>query len=319
VSLPFLIVSNTFSNIIRSEGKANIAMIGMIVGNILNIILDPIMIFLFGWGIAGAAVATVIGNVAAAVFYFVHIVSGHSIFSVSPKYFTFGDGVCKNVFKIGFPASLNNLLMSLSQIITNIFMGNINQDAVGGLGVALKVNMITVMLLIGLGTGIQPLLGYCYGARNVKRFSGVMKFSTAIAIGLSIVMSLITYFLAGPLVKAFISVDSQVQYGTMFVKILVISGPILGILFVMINALQAMGSAIPSLILSASRQGIIYIPLLIIINLIFRTENALVMAQPITDYLATVLAVVLFFIAFIKFKNSVKDEENQKTKNICEN
>ncbi|MBQ2717197.1 MAG: MATE family efflux transporter [Clostridia bacterium] len=312
IALPFLIVSNAFSNIIRAEGKANVAMIGMIIGNMLNVVLDPIMISVLDWGIAGAAVATVVGNVAATLFYFFHIISKNSIFSISLKDYAFRNGILSNVLKIGLPASLNNILMSLSNIVVNNFMQGFCDDAVGGLGVAFKVNTITVMLLIGLGTGIQPLLGYCYGARNVKRFESVIKFSVVVAFIMSIVMSLISFLLSGPLVRAFIEVESQVGYGTAFVKILVISGPILGLLFVMINALQAMGAAIPSLILSASRQGIIYLPLLLVINALTESENMLVLTQPITDYLAVILAVVLFIITFKKFKKRVDGENLTK-------
>lgn len=308
--IPFLIVSNAFSNLIRAEGKANVAMLGMVIGNLLNVVLDPVMIFGFNWGIAGAAVATVIGNVFACAFYFVNIVFRESIFSLNPKYFQ-ARGVFFNIVKIGFPASLNSILLSLSNIIANLFIVAISEDAVGGLGVAFKVNMITVMLLIGLGSGIQPLLGYCYGSKNVKRFSEVMKFSCTLALIMSVVMSLITYVLAVPLVQAFVNVESQVAYGSEFVKILVISGPILGILFVMINALQGMGAAVPSLVMSASRQGIFYIPLLLIITALTNTANWIVMAQPITDYFATALSVLLFLRTYKKFKQSATVENSE--------
>ncbi len=320
ISLPFLIVSNAFSNIIRAEGKANVAMIGMIIGNMLNVILDPIMISVLGWGIAGAAWATVFGNVFAFVFYLFHILSKNSIFSISLKDYSAKNGIFSGVFKIGIPASLNSMLMSVSNIVVNNFMSAFCDDAVGGLGIAFKVNTITVMLLIGLGTGIQPLLGYCFGAKNVKRFTGVMKFSCVLAFIMSVIMSLVTFFLSEPLVMAFIKVQTQIDYGTTFVKILLISGPVLGVLFVMINALQAMGAAIPSLILSASRQGIIYIPLLIIINALTNTEFMLVLTQPITDYCAVILAVCLFLLTFKKFKKAVeKVEENNQAEVQAQN
>ncbi len=308
--IPFLIVSNAFSNIIRAEGKANIAMMGMIIGNMLNVILDPIMIFTFNLGIAGAAIATVVGNVFASVFYTWHVLSKNSIFSISLKNYSYKNGILGGVLKIGVPASLNSMLMSLSNIVVNNFMGVFGDNAVGGLGIAFKVNTITVMLLIGLGTGIQPLLGYCYGAKNQKRFVGVMKFSVLVALIMSGIMTAVTFFLSGPLVELFIKVPEQVGYGSTFVKILLISGPILGVLFVMINAMQAMGEAIPSLILSASRQGIVYIPLLIIINALTESPQMLVYTQPITDYIATILAITLFLFVYKKFKNSI--EQTQK-------
>lgn len=160
----FVIISNCFSNIIRAEGQAGKAMMGQLIGNLLNVVLDPIMILLFGWGIAGAAVATVIGNLFGAVYYIYYILRGKSILSISLKDFTVKEGVCRGVLAIGIPASLGSLLMSVSQIVVNSQMANYGDMAVAGIGVAMKVTMMTGMICIGMGQGVQPLLGYCVGA-----------------------------------------------------------------------------------------------------------------------------------------------------------
>lgn len=300
VGVPFLVVSNSFSNIIRSEGKANKAMMGMIVGNLANIILDPIMILMFGWGIAGAAIATVIGNVLGTGFYMKHLLSEESILSINPKDYMVKNQIAKGVLVIGIPASVNSMMMSFSNIIINNFMSAHGDMAVAGLGVAMKVNMIVVMLLIGLGTGIQPLLGYCYGAGNRERFKGVLKFSLLLGLGISLIMTAICYFGAAGMVRAFLEDEDAFTYGMQFARTLILSGPILGILFVFINALQAMGAALPSLILSISRQGIIYIPVLFLFNNIFDSARMLVAAQPVTDYISVCLAAVLFLFAYKK-------------------
>lgn len=301
VGVPFLIVSNSFSNIIRAEGKANKAMMGMILGNITNIILDPIMILGLGWNVAGAAVATVIGTVVSALFYIYHFVSKKSMLSIHPRNYMAGSGIAKGVLSIGIPASLNSILMSASNIVVNNLMAHHGDMAVAGLGVAMKVNMIVVMLLIGVGTGIQPLLGYCFGAGNRKRFVGVLKFSLCLAVGLSAVMTVICYAGAGPMVKAFLEDADAYGYGMEFARTLIISGPVLGILFVLVNTIQAMGAAIPSLVLSVARQGFVYLPVLLIFNSVFDSARMLVMAQPVTDYMAVLLAAILYFVAFHKY------------------
>ena len=107
LGIPFLIVGNAFSNIIRSEGQANIAMAGMIIGNVINIVLDPVMIIGFKWNVAGAAIATVLGNVFSAVFYIVHVLSKRSLLSISIKDYTLESGVWKGVFAIGIPVTLD--------------------------------------------------------------------------------------------------------------------------------------------------------------------------------------------------------------------
>lgn len=298
--IPFLIVSNAFSNIIRSEGQANKAMMGMIIGNLVNIVLDPVMILGLGWNVAGAAVATVLGNVCSTVIYVLHLLSAKSMLSINPKNYSAKRQISMGVFAIGIPASLNSILMSVSNIVINKFMAVHGDLQLAGLGVAMKVNMIAVMLLIGVGTGIQPLLGYCYGAGNKKRYQSVLKFSLGLAFGLSCVMTAICYLGAAPLARAFLENEEAFQYAFAFSRIYIMSGPILGILFVFMNAIQSMGAAIPSLILSVSRQGIIYFPILLTINALSNTPQHLAMTQPVTDYLAAALSVVLFIIAYRK-------------------
>lgn len=296
--IPFLVLSNAFSNILRAEGKATLAMLGMIVGNLMNIVLDPIMILGFGWNVKGAAVATVIGNISAAAIYVGHYIFGKSLLSIRLKDYSVKERIVGGVFAIGIPASLNSIMMSTSNIVINNLMNHHGDMAVAGLGVAIKVNMVAVMLLIGLGTGIQPLLGYCYGAGKRERYKGIMKFSLLLAVCMSLIMSLICYLGAKPMVNAFLTEKEALENGIRFARIFIISGPILGILFVMINAIQSMGAMLPSLVLSLSRQGIIYIPVLLTMNAVFQTKQALVAAQPTADYLATTLAVILFIVTF---------------------
>ena len=205
------------------------------------------------------------------------------------------------MLSIGIPASLNSILMSFSNIMINSFMAKHGDLQLAGLGVAMKVNMIAVMLLIGVGTGIQPLLGYCFGSGNSKRYRSVLKFSLCFAICLSIIMTLICYLGAAPLAKAFLDDEEAFGYAFAFSRIYIMSGPVLGILFVFINAIQSMGAAIPSLILSVSRQGIIYFPILITTSIVNNTPVNLAMTQPITDYIATALSIVLFIVAYKKY------------------
>ncbi|MBQ4283836.1 MAG: MATE family efflux transporter [Lachnospira sp.] len=294
VSIPCLIISNSFSNIIRAEGNPKVAMMGMLVGNLVNIVFDPIMILGLNLTVAGAAIATVMGNVVSTVLYVTHLLSKKSMLSINPKDYTVRNGIAKGVFAIGIPASLNSILLSTSNIIINNFMAGFGDMAVAGLGVAMKVNMIVVMLLIGLGSGIQPLLGYCYGAGNYKRYMSVLKFSIMLAFGMSAIMTVICYFGAGPLVSAFLKNQDAFTYGMSFARIYIYSGPVMGILFVFVNAIQSTGKAIPALILSVSRQGLIYLPVLFAFSKIFDSARMLAAAQPVSDYLSTTLAVILF-------------------------
>lgn len=148
LSGPFVLIANCYSNVIRAEGQSGKAMMGQLIGNLLNVVLDPIMILVFGWNIAGAAIATVIGNAAGAIYYIFYFLSGKSMLSINPKDFSIKNKVASGVLTIGIPAALGSLLMSVSNIIMNSQMGKYGDMAVAGVGVAMKVTMLTGMVVL---------------------------------------------------------------------------------------------------------------------------------------------------------------------------
>ena len=276
----FVLISNCFSNILRAEGQATKAMLGQIIGNLLNVILDPVMILGFGWDIKGAAIATLIGNFAAALYYVLYFIKGKSMLSIHIKDFSYKDKICSSVLSIGIPASL---LMSVSHIILNGIMAGYGDMAVAGAGVAMKVTMISGMLTIGIGQGVQPLLGFCVGAKNWKRYNKLLKFSLFFAFAVSFVITDVNAF----------------DYAVSFSRILLTTSIFFGIFYVLTNAIQAMGAVIPALIINLSRQGIIYIPALYILN-IFASASVLMFAQPIADILSICLAAILYISTYKK-------------------
>ena len=295
LSGPFVLISNCYANILRAEGQATKAMVGQIIGNLLNIVLDPIMILGFGWNIMGAAIATVIGNTFGALYYIVYFLRKKSSLSINIKDFSVKDKICSSVLIIGIPASLASVLMSVSQIIMNSMMSSYGDMALAGIGVAMKVTMITGMICMGIGQGIQPLLGYCVGAKTWDRYKKIMSFSLWFAFILGLALTVVCYFFTNEIVSAFLTDVSAFTYGVSFSRILLTTSTLFGVFYVLTNALQAMGAAMSSLIINLSRQGIIYIPALFILNSVMGTRG-LVWAQPVADILSTCLAVVLYLI-----------------------
>ena len=308
---PFVIIGNCYSNIIRAEGNSNTAMFGMVLGNLLNIILDPIMILVFKWNIAGAAIATVIGNIAGAVYYLSYYWRGKSILSISLKDFTYKENVLKGVMAIGIPASLGSLLLSVAHIIANALMSAYGDMAVAAIGVSMKVMMIIIVVAIGLGQGVQPLMGYCVGARNRERFKSIVKFSTIFSAILGIIMTVICLLLLTPLVKVFLTDEAAFEYGVKFTEIMLTTSIPFCIFFVFLNALQAMGEALPSLIISVCRQGIIYIPAMFILNVVMGM-NGIAWAQPVADLLSTALVIILYIRSYKKIFDSTKTNADLK-------
>ena len=290
---PFVLISNAFSNIIRAEGKSAEAMMGQLLGNLLNVILDPIMILLLGWNITGAAIATLIGNIAGACYYILYFVRGKSSLSVSIKELSQPEKVCGPVCAIGIPAALGSVLMSVAQIIINSQLAKYGDMAVAGMGVAMKVVTITGMVCMGLGQGVQPLLGYCVGAKLWERFKKAFRFSMLFALSLGAVLTVICYLFTNQIVSAFLSDPAAYSYAVEFSRILLTTSFLFGVFYVLINTLQAMGAATPALIINLSRQGIIFIPALFILQAVVGI-NGLIWAQPVADLLSIGLAAILY-------------------------
>lgn len=293
---PFVLISNCYSNVIRTEGESAKAMMGTLIGNLLNVVLDPIFILGFGWNIAGAAIATVIGNVVGAGYYIMYFIRGKSSLSIRLKDFTVKDKVAASVLAIGIPAALGSLLMSISSIVTNSQMAQYGDMALAGIGVAMKVTMMTGMVCIGLGQGIQPILGYCVGAKLWARFKKVLRFSLVFSFALSVVLTGICYLFAGQIVKAFLADATAYGFALGFSRILLTTSVFFGVFYVLLNALQAMGAGAAALIINISRQGVIYIPVMFLLKMIVGMTG-LVWAQPVADITSLALAYVLYMQA----------------------
>ncbi len=307
---PFVLISNCFSNILRAEGQSVKAMLGMLLGNLLNVILDPIFILTFKMDIVGAAIATVIGNVIGAAYYIFYYLKGESSLGVNIRNFTVRNNVCKSVLAIGIPASLGSALMSISQIIVNAQMAHYGDLAVAGIGVAMKITMITGMIAMGVGQGIQALLGYCAGANLWDRFKKIMSYSLKFAFALSAGMTALCYIFNSNIINVFLTQDTAFNYAQSFSKILLTTSALFGIFYVIINALQAIGAATESLVVNLSRQGIIYIPAIFILQAKLGVTG-LIWAQPVADILSLLLAVFLYIkiLRKITYKGeSISDE-----------
>ena len=289
----FSMISNCFSSVIRTEGEPMKAMTGTVLGNLLNMVLDPVMILWLRMGITGAAVATVIGNAASALYYLLYFRGRRTALSIRPKDFSMKDGILKGVLSVGLSASLANLLVSLSSIVVNGQLAKHNELFVAGYGVTSKVLMIVTLIGIGIGSGVQPLLGYCYGAKNRERLTKSIRFSVLFGLGACLLVSVLCFVFAGPIVRVFLTKEEAYQSGIRFTRILMSSAWLIGAFAICQNTLQAMGAATPALLASVFRQGVIFIPALFVMQAILGVDG-LIWAQPVADVLS--LALVIFLL-----------------------
>lgn len=293
IGAPVIVLGFSLGQLIRAEGSSKDAMIGMMLGTVINIILDPILILWAGWGVQGAAIATVIANLISVLYYLRYFNRGSSVLSVSFSLFSFDWKIISEVFSIGIPASLNSLLMSSSTVVLNNFAASYNDNVVAALGVVSRINMLPIFLLIGLAQGVQPLLGYNYASGDLKRMKEAMKFTGILSAIIGSFFSLLFFLTGRKLVRLFIDDLNVIHLGEQFIKVIIISLPVLGVLMLITVTFQAIGAARPSLILSISRQGFIFLPVIIIGNYFFGVDG-LVFAQPLADIGSVVLALFLF-------------------------
>lgn len=314
IGAPFTVVSIMAGNLIRGEGAAKQSMIGSIIGQITNIILDPIFIlskgdrlfffdlpFGFGMGVSGAAIATVIGNIVTVLYFLFYFLKGNSILSITPKRYSVRNGIAKGVISVGLPASLNNVLMSLSNIVVNMFLAKYGDNAVAGMGVAMKANMLVVMLQLGLAQGIQPLVGYCYGAKNFLRMKKSILFGMMcnIVIGASVTAFYIAF--REQVIAMFINNSEVIAHGVKMLTALMVPGTVLGILFIINFSFQGMGKGIQSLILAVSRQGLVFLPTMILMDR-FVGLDGIIWAQPAADFFCIALAIIMFTVTTKKMQ-----------------
>lgn len=307
IGAPTIMFSTAFANILRGEGASRESMVGNLLGTIVNIILDPVMILGLGWGVSGAALATIIGNIAACFFYISYYVRGKSMLSIHVKDFRMGEGIAASVAAIGIPASLNNILMSFANIILNQALVGYGDTPVAAMGVALKSNMLVVLLQIGLCVGIQPLIGYNYGSGNKKRLMQVFKFTGVVSVIMGMLLTLFMIIARKTMIQVFINDAEVVSYGIRMVVALQLSAPFIGILFLCINTIQGMGKALPSLILTVCRQGLIFIPLIFILNAMLGLDGV-IYAQPAADYLSILVGIMICMHLFRSMEH--REREN---------
>ena len=293
----------------------------MLVGASENI-LDPIFILhtgdkLFGitmpfgldMGVAGAAIATVIGNIVTVIYFLIYFLKGKSILSITPARFSMKNGITKGVVSVGLPAAINNLLMSISNIIVNVVLIKYGDNAVASMGIAMKANMLVVMLQIGLGQGVQPLIGYCYGAQNYKRMRKCLRFSVICNVIIGSVMTGFYLLFRQNVIEMFINDADVINLGVKMLLALMAPGPVIGIMFVLNFSFQGMGKGVQSMVLSLGRQGLIYVPMLFIMNKFIGLEGV-IWAQAIADFCCVIMSVIMY--AFVN--KGIKKRESSLVK-----
>lgn len=293
------------SNILRTEGLATQAMAGSILGSIVNIILDPVFIFGLGQGAAGAAMATVIGNVIADVYYIYVMNKKAKRLSVSLKEIKIPGTMIRDILVIGIPASITNLMQSIMIMITNHYLIAYGTDKVAAMGIALKANMISAFILVGFAFGGQPLVGYNYGARNKKRLKEILRFAYLFEAGLALVFTILISVFAPAIIKIFMNQSDIITNGAMMLRFQQLGMVFMAVTLVSTCVCQSVGSAAGAFALSISRQGVLYAISLMVLNAIFG-YTGIIATQACADVLTAVIAVGIIRKVLGGMKNEIQ-------------
>ncbi len=303
-ALPVML-NYTFGQLLRSEGNVMPSIIGMMIGTVVNIILDPIFIFLFDMGIQGAAIATVLGNLASVLYYMYYYLSGKTLVKLNFKYISYEKRILLQTFSIGIPAALSQFLMSGAMITCNNLAKNYGENAVAGMGIATKLIYIGTFIFMGFAAGCQPLVGYNYGAKNYQRIKSIIKSGIIITESIGIFLIIIFGLLTPSLIGIFTPLTGVIDEGTKVLSIYMFSFIIIGPQMMISTTIQAFGKAKESLILSVARQGLFYIPLLFLLNKNFSFKG-LLFAQPIADAMTLTLGCILLVNLIFSFNKETK-------------
>ena len=293
------------SNILRTEGLAMQAMAGSILGSIVNIILDPVFIFGLGQGAAGAAMATVIGNVIADVYYIYVMNKKAKRLSVSLKEIKIPGTMIRDILVIGIPASITNLMQSIMIMITNHYLIAYGTDKVAAMGIALKANMISAFILVGFAFGGQPLVGYNYGARNKKRLKEILRFAYLFEAGLALVFTISISVCAPAIIKIFMNQSDIITNGAMMLRFQQLGMVFMAVTLVSTCVCQSVGSAAGAFALSISRQGVLYAISLMVLNAIFG-YTGIIATQACADVLTAVIALAIIRKVLGGMKNEIQ-------------
>ncbi|MBQ9048868.1 MAG: MATE family efflux transporter [Solobacterium sp.] len=290
---PFAVFSLVPTNLLRTEGFASAAMVGSIAGSVVNMILDPLFIFGLRMGAAGAALATVIGNICADVYYVWFILNKSKVLSLVPKGFHISADELKAVLSIGIPASITNVMQSFGMMLLNRFLLPYGNDKIAAMGIVSKSIMIVIMIMVSFSFGGQPLYGYLYGSGNKKRMKEVMRFAYKLVPGIGLVLSAVLFAAAPLMIRIFMDDPAIISIGVPMLRRVLCGMPFIGLVMVTTCIFQATGKALGAFLLSAGRQGYVYLIVIVAASSLFG-YNGVISAQPAADVITALLAFLLF-------------------------
>lgn len=291
---PLIVVNFIHMNLLRCEGMSGRSMAGTVIGAAVNVVLDPLLIPRMG--AAGAAAATVIGYACSDVFLLLVVLRRSAVLSVRPM-LRIEPAYLRDVLSIGVTAAITNIATSLCTILVNQKLLAYGDDKIAAMGIVLKVTMIVQMILVGFSFGGVPLFGFLSGAGERQKIRRLLRFCLAFLGTLSLAMTLVVCLTAGPLLGLITPDASLVETGIAMLRWQVAGSVFAGMVMLLTCLCQASGKALPALMLSLSRQGVVFAAVLLVATALFGYQGILA-SQCAADALSALLAIPIVRAGF---------------------
>lgn len=298
LATPFLMSTLTLNNILRYEGRASLAMIGLMLGNILNIAGDPLFMFVFDMGIAGAGLSTALSQLVSFGILLYMFLSGRTQSKLSIKKISKKPKLTEDIIGTGFPSFVRQGLTSVSNMVLNNGAVIYGDAAVSAMSIVNRITMFIFSVSVGIGQGFQPVSGFNYGAKKYSRVKKAFKFTLILCEIMLTITTIVVLFLSNQLIQVFRDDPDVIDIGTFALKIACF-GLILQPLCLMANmTLQSTGQKLQATFVAMLRSGLYFIPIFLILTNIFGLTGVQI-AQPVADVLAF-LTSIPFMVRFIK-------------------
>ena len=289
----FNVFNVTMNNIVSSEGAAKTAMCALMAGAVLNVILDPVFIYALNLGVAGAAIATAISQIVSTLVYLCYILRKKSVFSFSIKECCFAKEIMSEILKIGIPTLIFQLLTSLSISMINSAAKEYGGSALAAMGPVTKIMSMGTLIVFGFLKGFQPIAGFSYGAKKFDRLREAIKTAILWSTAFCVIFGAIAAVFSTQIVSLFTKEDAEmVRVGSIALRANGLSFALFGFYTVYSFLFLVMGKAAEGCILGACRQGICFIPAILILPAVWGL-NGVLYAQPIADIISAIVTVVM--------------------------
>lgn len=309
IGAPFMMTSFVMNNILRSQGNAVFAMVGITVGGVLNMILDPLLIFGLDLGISGAAIATMVSQIISFCILLYQCNARPDCIKIQLSKFRPSGKVYGEILHAGLPSFCRQGLASVAAVILNFAAGPYGDAAIAAMSIVTRFMMFINSSLIGFGQGFQPVCGFNFGAERYDRVLEAFWFCVKVAVIMLTVFGIVSFGISRPIVTAFRREDLQViEIGTLALRLQLLTMPFQAWV-IMVNMLtQSIGYGFRASLVAMGRQGLFLIPALLIFPKLFGILG-LQMAQPIADMLTFVLATVIVS-GILKELRQMKEKQN---------